>query len=99
MALEVEINSVVLPGDKIMGRVTEGKVCLGPGLTRESDGTILATKAGIIRKKGAFTFYLDMLQNEVFLSIFIYGFPCWVVLFGELFQKLEVEVNSQLVET
>ncbi|CAG0920423.1 unnamed protein product [Notodromas monacha] len=60
----VELESVVLPGDVVLRQNTEKVSCIGPGLVLQNDGSVVCDRAGIFRRFGTITYYVDFLQNE-----------------------------------
>lgn len=57
------VDQVVLPGDKIGSVVAGKKMGLGQGL-RQDDDAIIATKAGLLRRK-AEKYWVENIQRRV----------------------------------
>ena len=63
--MESLINSIVVPGDVILDLTAEvkSKIIVGPGL-RVSSNKIIATKCGILHKKGSNVYWVDSRQKR-----------------------------------
>ncbi|KAG7188156.1 hypothetical protein KM043_013375 [Ampulex compressa] len=64
--MEVEVGEVTMPGDIVKDIATINKkerIILGPGLRREGN-TVIACKAGILKKGNAFVYYVDNYQKR-----------------------------------
>lgn len=59
-----EVGDIVVPGDKIKDRETDGQVVLGPGLRRVSDA-IHATKPGKVCFKEPNIYWVDSQNKRV----------------------------------
>ena len=74
--MEVHIGDVVMPGDLVKevfpskGKI---KVILGPGLRREGDN-IFICKAGILKKRDPFIYYVNSYEKRYLISIKLYKF-------------------------
>ncbi|KAK6625392.1 hypothetical protein RUM43_005689 [Polyplax serrata] len=63
--MEPRVNSVVVPGDVILSLNSEikNKIIVGPGLRVSSD-KIIATKCGVLHKKGPNVYWVDSRQKR-----------------------------------
>ncbi|KAK6638062.1 hypothetical protein RUM44_008487 [Polyplax serrata] len=63
--MEPRVNSVVVPGDVILSLSSEikNKIIVGPGLRVSSD-KIIATKCGVLHKKGPNVYWVDSRQKR-----------------------------------
>lgn len=61
--LEEYLDKLVLPGDVLLQEVTT-QITLGPGLCQDTEGSVVACKAGILRCRAS-VYWLDTKEKRV----------------------------------
>ena len=66
--LDDYIDKLVLPGDVLLREVT-AQITLGPGLCQDAEGSVVASKAGILRHRAS-VYWLDTKEKRVRTEFF-----------------------------